>query len=102
MFRRLRQWWERRHALRHFGCALWCPTCSEELHYHASCDDSKESKGGIVWYRCACGSTSKWAFGIAPVPLLMDCDDLGLYGKGTPRPLSELRESYDRLFRRDS
>ena len=29
-------------------------------------------------------------------------DDLALYGKGTPKPLSELKASYDRLFRRDS
>lgn len=28
--------------------------------------------------------------------------DLSQYGEGEPKPLSELKASYDRLFRRDS
>ena len=73
MFKRLRMWWERRRALKRFGCALWCPNCQEELHFHSS---RIEREGNdvpleVVRYYCTCGIPSRWYFG-APVPLLLN------------------------------
>lgn len=49
---------------------------------------------GVGWFTLRLGSVALKVWRVA--------DDLDLYGKGTPKPLSELRASHDRLFRRGS
>lgn len=68
MFRKLRQWWERRRAMDEFHCAFWCPNCNEEAHYHAH--KTWEAGYETLVSACSCGHVSRWHWG-APVPILL-------------------------------
>jgi hypothetical protein len=53
------------------------------------------------------GTEHNWSLVLGPLWLFVKLrphgkDDLHLYGKGTPKPISVLRASYERLFRSDS
>lgn len=73
MFKRLRQWWDRRSAMSEFRCAFWCPKCGEELHYHARRVWDEPREAGVLAATCDCGHVSRWFWG-APVPLLLSED----------------------------
>ena len=72
MLKRIRQWWERRRAMKETNCAFWCPTCKEELHYHAQ-GTWEDTDQMVLITVCECGHVSRWFWG-APVPILLTGD----------------------------
>jgi len=79
--KRIKQWienarWKKRVSLsiHNCGCACYCPCCSDLLNDQAMWEAQTDQEGvtGEGWYTCiTCKTKSKWHFGIAPVPILL-------------------------------
>ena len=55
------------------GCVCFCPECNDILNDQAHCSITELPDADIVHYKCtSCGQVSKWAFHIAPVPILLE------------------------------
>ena len=54
------------------GCVCYCPNCDEPLNDCSDCKDISEGEGLYEYVCNECNVSSKFHFGIAPVPILIE------------------------------